>query len=179
MTSSINLFAKFLNHSSALIETGTWMGEGIERAFSAGFQTVRSCDINQENIDRALKQFSEKDFDAICQSSELAISNILSQFNSRCVIFLDAHAMPPDGESKVFSKSTLGDGMSFPLVQEITAISRHEIKDHVILIDDIQCFDTWMFNFIKMSDIIDLVLSINCNYKHEIYENVLCFYCEA
>ena len=178
MTSSVRLFTKFLNHSSILIETGTWMGEGVERAFVSGFKTVRSCDINKKNVDRASQKFTEKDFYAICQSSELAIPIFLSEFDSRCVIFLDAHAMPPTSKSKTFSKSTLGDGSPFPLIEEILAISRHCVKDHVILIDDIQCFDTWMFDFVKINDVINLVKCINPYYKHEIHENVLCFYCE-
>jgi hypothetical protein len=180
MTSSVELFSKFKEYSNILIETGTWTGDGIEKAFASGFKKVYSCDINQEKITLASQRFVDKELSLLCASSEIALEQFLNDINERCVIFLDAHAMPLNErrEDKGFGESTLGDGPTCPLLHELEIIKNHPIKNHIILIDDIQCFNTWMFNHLKIEDTIEKVKSINENYNYEFFQNVICFWCD-
>ena len=44
------------------------------------------------------------------------------------------------------------------------------------MIDDRQCFDTWMFDFLKEDTVKQFVRSINPNYQFSYFDNVLCCY---
>ncbi len=62
---------------------------------------------------------------------------------------LDGHAMPYDDKKPEmgFGNTTTIPGIKpCPLIEELTIISQHHIKDHIILVDDIQDFGTWVFD---------------------------------
>lgn len=48
-----DLFKKFKNNCRVFVETGTFTGNGIQRAFDAGFETIYSCDINKKAVLKA------------------------------------------------------------------------------------------------------------------------------
>ena len=68
MTSSVELFQKFVNQSKIFIETGTFSGEGIQCALDAGFEKIYSCDINSEYVERAKEKY--KDYDVTVENLE-------------------------------------------------------------------------------------------------------------
>ena len=178
MASSVELFGEFRDFSDTLIETGTWYGDGINAAFEAGYQKVYSCDINQEKIDMANEKFADKNLTTLCKSSESALEKFLSEIDEPVVIFLDAHAMPKQElrEDLGFGECTLGDGPTSPLMQEIDVIGKHKIKNHTVLIDDIQCFKTWMFDGLTFGEVVEKMKSINEKYVYDTFDNVACFW---
>ena len=82
----------------------------------------------------------------------------------------------------VFGSSSLVNGVSqdpkifSPLMIELELIGNHIRKDHIILIDDRQCFDTWMFDFLKEDDVKQYIKKINPDYQFSYFQNVLCCY---
>lgn len=182
MTSSVQLFSYFSPYSSTLVETGTYLGDGVSRALQAGFKKVFSCEINAELVERARGIFDVNTVEIVHAPSEKALAIFLEKMNSRAVFFLDGHAMPESETSTVFGSSSLVDGVSedpqtfSPLMVELGLISKHARKDHIILIDDRQCFDTWMFDFLKEDTVKQFVRSINPNYQFSYFDNVLCCY---
>ncbi len=180
MTSSVRLFKYFSENINVLVETGTYQGDGVRRGLKAGFKYIYSCDVNFECIQNAKIAFSGMPVTLYHLPSEGALVEILDQLDERAVFFLDGHAMPPDESVKNFSKTTLKDdcdtdpNLTCPILRELDLISKHKIKNHIILIDDVQCFGTWMFNDLSEADVISKVLAINSDYIFSKYENVLC-----
>lgn len=175
MTSSIKIFKQYKDDCRILIETGHWLGEGTERALQAGYEKVYTCDINPEFISNAKSKYPDGNVIAEALESHLFLEKVLSEIDERVVIFLDAHFMP-DSTGEKFGEITVKEGIeSCPLIRELEVIKNHHIKDHVILIDDFQCFDTWMFEYLQLDTIYDFIKTINKNYKHKLVDNVLCF----
>lgn len=181
MTSSIGLFSLYKNFSSTLIETGTFHSHGIEYALSAGFKKVYSCDINEQFVDNAVSRYKDDSRGNVFVEnldSYSFLKKILPNINEPCVFFLDAHFWPenPNDEKKGFKKDTVKDGLKpCPLIDELMIIKNHSIKTHTILIDDLQCFNTWMFEGLKIEDVDSLIYSINPNYEKTTYTNVGCY----
>lgn len=178
MTSSVEIFSRFRGDCKVLIETGYWMGEGVERAFQSGFEKVYTCDINPDFIASAKEKFKDKNVISEVQESQDFLKKVLSEIDERVVIFLDAHFMPLDENRKDlgFGPISVKEGIDpCPLMKELEIIKNHQIKDHVILIDDFQCFGTWIFDGLEFDDVYEYVKTINPNYKHQLIGNVLCF----
>lgn len=175
MTSSVDIFTKYKGDCKILIETGHWKGEGTDRALQSGFEKIYTCDINADLIEQAKEKYKDKNVVAETLESQLFIEKVLKELDEKVVIFLDAHFMP-DATGEKFGEISMKDGIDpCPLIKELEAIKNHHIKDHVILIDDFQCFGTWMFDYLELDDVIDFVKTINKDYKHRLVENVLCF----
>jgi hypothetical protein len=178
MTSSVEIFSRYKDDCKILIETGCWMGDGVERAFTSGFEKVYTCDINLEFIANVKEKYNTENLVAEVEESQNFIQKSLSEINEKVVIFLDAHFMPLDEQNQElgFGPISVKEGIDpCPLIKELEIIKNHPIKDHVILIDDFQCFGTWMFDYLELDDVLDFVKTINPNYKHQLVENVLCF----
>jgi len=179
MTSSVRLFSAFRKDKKILVETGTFFGDGIERAFSAGFEKVFTCDINKEYVDSAINKFKDKNLVAKHATSEEALPLFLNEIEEPSVFFLDGHFMPFDSarEDLGFGPTTKLDNYKpCPLIEELNIIKNHHIKTHTILIDDIQDFSTWVFGNVSKNQVLELIASINQNYKHLTFDNVLCFW---
>ncbi len=178
MTSSVELFSSYTNQAKVFIETGTFTGDGIQRALDAGFEKVYSCDINNEYVENAKIKYENKNVVVENLESKLFLEKVLSKIDERVVIFLDAHSMPHDmyDEQRGFGSDTVKEGLGpCPLLNELEIIKNHHIKNHIILIDDFQCFNTWMFEDLEFDDVNDFLLSINPKYKSKLFQNVLCY----
>ena len=178
MTSSRELFSKYRTYSDTLIETGTYHGNGIRCAISAGYKKIYSCDINEDYVKKAKQMYSNQG--AIVENLESSkfLESILKDIDIRTVIFLDAHFWPENPKNKElgFKPDTVKNGIRpCPIVDELNVIKNHHIKDHVILIDDHQCFSTWMFENLSIESVDNLILTINPQYIKSIYSNVVCY----
>lgn len=177
MGSSEELFRKVKGNAKKFIETGTYYGDGVQKAISAGFEKIYTCDINPFFIDEAKKRFPNNDVQFYRGASEKVLPKILREINEECVIFLDGHAMPYDAKNPILG---FGEDTQFkknkpcPLLEELDIIKNHSINTHTILIDDLQCMNTWMFNWIAFEDIFKKIKEINKNYEITIWQNVVC-----
>ena len=178
MTSSVELFKNYTDKAKVFIETGTFTGDGIQCALDSGFERIYSCDINAEYVENARKKYADKNVVVENLESHEFLKKVLPEIDERVVIFLDAHSMPYDmyDEQRGFGEDTVKNGVGpCPLLNELEVIKKHPIKNHIILIDDFQCFDTWMFDGLEFDDVNDFVLSINTKYKSKLFHNVLCY----
>jgi hypothetical protein len=178
MTSSVELFKNYSDRAKIFIETGTFSGGGIQCALDSGFEKVYSCDINGEYVENARTRYANKNVVVEHLESQLFLPKVMSELNERAVIFLDAHSMPYDmyDGHRGFGEDTVREGLGpCPLINELEIIKTHSIKNHIILIDDFQCFDTWMFEGLQFDDVNDFVLTINSKYKVKFFHNVLCY----
>lgn len=178
MTSSVELFKNYSDQAKVFVETGTFSGEGIQCALDAGFEKVYSCDINSEYVENAKTRYADRNVVVEHLESQLFLPKVLSEIDQRAVIFLDAHSMPYDmhDEQRGFGEDTVKEGLGpCPLISELEIIKNHPIKNHIILVDDFQCFDTWMFEGLQFDDVNDFILTINPKYKAKLFQNVLCY----
>jgi hypothetical protein len=176
----MSLFDIFKKDIKIYIETGTWTGHSIQKAIDAGFNKIYSCDINQECVDKAKKLY--KNYSNVfieCNPSKIALANFLMNINERCVFFLDGHFMPYDEvkEDLGFGKETSQENLPpSPILDEIDIISYHNIKSHIILIDDYKCFGSWVFGRITFDQVRNKIGNINPAYSWTIVGNTVCFY---
>jgi hypothetical protein len=78
---------------------------------------------------------------------------LLPGVTTRCTFWLDAHECG----------SGAGDAKDCPLLEELSLIAMHEIKEHTILIDDVRLFGT--DSFPSVDQVIGIIKAINPVYK--------------
>lgn len=146
-------FVKYLN--PVFIETGSSQGDGIQAAINSGFNEIHSIESVEKYFRYCENRFVDYDYVFTWWGlSEYYLPFLLSDIDSRCTFWLDAHYSGGDTEE------------SYPLILELNGIKKHHIKDHTILIDDMRLFKTeWKDLDYKEKDIKNLLLSINKNYN--------------
>jgi hypothetical protein len=108
-----------------LFETGTNLGNMIN-AQKKRFREIHSIELNEWLASRAKRKFANQPNIHLYQGdSGQILPKILEQLNEPCLFWLDAH---------------WGDE-SAAIRQELESIYRHNIRDHVLLIDDARWFD--------------------------------------
>jgi hypothetical protein len=115
-----------------LVETGTFEGDMVKATLTC-FKQIFSIELDQYLFERAVRRFKRNPEVKIVQGdSGEKLREILSAVNSRCIFWLDGH----------YSAGATAKGeLETPIVKEIQHIFNHQIKDHVILIDDARCFN--------------------------------------
>ncbi|HVF48706.1 MAG TPA: hypothetical protein VNA19_01390 [Pyrinomonadaceae bacterium] len=114
------------------VETGTYLGEMVE-AMRARFRKVYSVELSAELCARAREMFARYPHVEILQgdSSDM-LPLILGRIVEPALFWLDGH----------FSGGFTAQGpLDYPILKELEHIRRHEIKNHVILIDDARLFE--------------------------------------
>jgi hypothetical protein len=110
------------------VETGTFKGSGIRTALNCGFEEIHSIEIDPTIHARAQKMF------ASCPNVHLHLGDsadllwpVIRGINEPITFWLDGHFEPG---------FTLGK-TEVPIMEELDAVSMHHLKNHAILIDDI------------------------------------------
>jgi len=148
------------NLSSVFIETGTNTGFGVNTAINSGFKSIYSIDIEEKFIDAANKNFNTEKypdvkFNFLLGDSGEIFKNLLPTINEKITFWLDGHSFH-----------------QIPLLNELTAIKNHHIKEHILIIDDVRMFDTSEWDNIGSENVFNLVMEINKNYKISYHDSV-------
>lgn len=139
------------------IETGTFSGDGIQKALDAGFEEIYSIDIDAKFIQNSVHRFKGKrNVHLAVKNSSFELWDVIKTIEEPVVFWLDAHEGFPDPKA-IGVKNT-------PLMEELDQIKCHPIKNHTILIDDLHCCGTLQFDFLTLDQIIAKVLEINPEY---------------
>jgi hypothetical protein len=118
-------------HNAIFFETGTFKGDGIEKAIDAGFERIISIEIFKPFYEKARKKFRKnKQVKIYLGNAEKLIPNLLRHVDCNVTFFLDSHIQPD--ENYIFGKGPT----PCPVLKEISAIGQHFLKTHTILIDD-------------------------------------------
>jgi hypothetical protein len=152
---------KYVN--PVFVETGTYMGNGIEKALAAGFKEIYSIEISEKFhkkvTEKFRKQIKQGQVNIVLGDSSLCLPAILEKINSRATFWLDAH----------FSGGDTGKGgKDVALLEELDAISKHPVKGHTILIDDVRLFGTKQgedWSGITMSQVLEKLKTIDESYR--------------
>ncbi len=138
------------------VETGSYLGEGIQMALDAGFPVIHSIELSPILHAQCLERF--KDFPQVHLwqgDSALILPLLLKQLKQPATFWLDGH----------YSHGMTARGKhNTPLLAELQAIENHFIKTHTILIDDVRCFDQAIFDFLPLKKVLQKLKSINPSY---------------
>lgn len=138
------------------IETGTFGGDAIQLALDAGFKEVRSIEFDANLCKNAQERFSNNPNVKIYHGdSSINLSALIADIDEPVTFWLDAHICPAREDG----------GKNCPLIEELEQINQHPIKNHVILIDDMHCCNTELFDFMNQNDLITKILEINPDYN--------------
>lgn len=130
-TASKELFQRYMN--PVFIESGSFMGDGIQMALDAGFKKIYSIELSENLYRKCVVRFRDNEnVNLIFGDSHLVLDDLLIGINERVTFWLDGHWAGDD--------TAIGRYES-PLIQELEAIGRHHIKNHIILIDDLRCWN--------------------------------------
>jgi hypothetical protein len=113
------------------VETGTFLGE-TTLAMSGVFERCWTVEIDTALYQQALARFKDRpNITALHGSSGSLIVPILKEIDAPAIFWLDGH----------YSRANTGRGdVDTPILDELTKIFEHPIKEHVILIDDARDF---------------------------------------
>lgn len=150
---------KYMNNY--FIEAGSFKGDTIQLALDAGFQYIRSIELNFKNFESCYKRFEhEKNVTLYFGESEKFLWSMIRDIKEPFTFWGDAH-YSGCGETYVTSKgSTFSSIMS-----DLYTIRLHPIKNHTIIIDDIRDFGTQNMDYVKLDDILKILKSINPDYN--------------
>lgn len=123
-------FAKYLNRW--FVETGSYMGDGVQAALDSGFKFVMSLDIDSYNYNQCLERFKgNENVWILNDDSAMVLFDDIISIKEPITFWLDAHY---SGESTPFGI------VRHPVLYELEQICQHPIKEHTILIDDVRTF---------------------------------------
>ena len=121
--------AQFLN--PALVETGTFLGDGTQAALDAGFEHVYSIELYPALHANALHRFAgEPRVTLFGGPSVQWLPEVLAKLSAPATFWLDSH----------YCGGPTAGAWACPLLHELDLIARHPIKTHTILIDDRHLF---------------------------------------
>lgn len=151
------------------IESGTYIGDGIQDALDSGFKNCFSIEITELFYNISSDRFKNNYNVSIYHNSSVNIlGEILKSINEPVTFWLDGH----------YSCGPTGFDPSYicPLIRELEIISEHYIKNHIIMVDDRRLLQPssnngmdGLFN-ISEKEVLDKLLTINPNYSIK-YEN--------
>lgn len=152
-------FKNYLN--PYFIETGTYMGDGVQAAIDANFNKIISIELSEKYYIYSKNRFKDnKNIEIYKGDSINILPTILKEITENCTFWLDGH----------FSGGDTACGINaVPLKEELDIISKHVIKTHTIMIDDIRLLRTkekeWCNLNYNLTDIENLIYNINEKYK--------------
>ena len=134
MPASSQQLSKY-NNNKIFIETGALIGDGIQKALDAGYEKVISIECHQGYYEKSSDRFKGNDkVEVIYGDSSKDLFDIIEDINEPITFWLDAHYMWNDPNQDINNHP--GNGY-VPTYDELVQIKKHNLKNHTILIDDI------------------------------------------
>ena len=165
-TALASYFRRF--QRSVFVETGTLVGNGLWCALEAGFERCYSIEIQPHQYEAACARFQDHigqgRVELILGDSGAILPGIVARIDRPALFWLDAHLSHNYGARLA---------KACPALEELDAIDQSAIKDHVILIDDVACFDNAAHDNIPLQTVKDRISQINPAYRFEQLDAVL------
>ena len=139
------------------VETGTYLGEGINTALEAGFEKIYSIEIDDYYFKRCLEKFRNNEkVNLIKGDSKEELPKLLKQIQEPATIWLDAHT-----------------DFDTPIMDELKVLQQCPIKNHIILIDDVRNLKN-LYKNIEFNNIINEIKKINPDYNISFIDSTYC-----
>ena len=169
MPTNIQTLKQFANNN-VFVETGAYIGDGIQLACDSGFKQIISIEIAPQFCEQCAKRFiNDKRVRIVMGDSADILGNVINEINEPITFWLDGH----------YSGGNLPTGKYLsPLIQELEWIKQHPIKTHTILIDDVRCWrdmNNIYHNDFNVECLISKVKEINPDYKVAFIDGIQTF----
>jgi len=149
--------------TNVLVETGTFLGDMVQAQLK-NFREIYSLELGEELADKAKVKFEKYSHALIVQGdSATELPELLQKISMPALFWLDGHYS--GGITAKGNKET-------PVVEELKAILTHQIKTHIIPIDDARCFDG-THDYPTVEELFGLVRSFNPNYICEVRDDII------
>lgn len=148
------------------IETGTHSGRAVMMALELSIPHILSVEVWEKLYREFKEQLGENEAVQLYHGdSPDMLPEMLEDVKEPAVIFLDAHAAVDGKDREQYGKS--------PVLFELEAIAKHPVKNHIIMVDDIDDFDAGQYDDVKgpitSTMIKDKIKEINPDYTFEQY----------
>jgi len=146
------------------VETGTHTGATVDVALRVGFSHILSVEIEEKFYNMCEEKYKDNSKVSLwLGDSAVMLEEMIMPINDKITFLLDGHTHPG---AKVGKKNV-------PILEELDAIAKHPIKNHTIVVDDVdQCETMSASEFghqewldMTLQSIIDKILSINSGYN--------------
>lgn len=134
-SNDIDIFKKYKNNCSLFVETGSYIGDGIQSALNSGFENVISIEISKYQYDYCKNRFgNDERIKLILGDTGEVLDSILANYvgkHQRIFFWLDAHNS---------GGNTGGKGVAETILKEIEIIINYVQKNNVsatLCMDDI------------------------------------------
>lgn len=139
------------------VETGSYLGEGINAALEVGFEKIYSIENEDSHFRVCLEKFRNNEkVNLIKGDSKEELSKILKQIQEPATIWLDAHT-----------------DLDTPIMDELKALQQCPLKNHIILIDDIRNLKN-LYKNIDFNNILSEIKKINPRYNISFIDSTHC-----
>jgi protein involved in polysaccharide export with SLBB domain len=117
---------------NTMIETGTLNAE-MDLAMKDQFRRIITIELSPEYHATALKRLARYPYiECLRGDSSIVLPRVLADIHEPCLFWLDAH----------YSAGPTAKGdIETPISAELNAVLNHEVRNHVVLIDDARHFD--------------------------------------
>ncbi|MEE9405590.1 MAG: hypothetical protein V3V20_11915 [Algisphaera sp.] len=147
----------FCQHPNPVwIETGTYLGDGVQAALDAGFAEIHSIELSSALHQQAKERFANNPNVHLHQGdSATCLAPLIASINQPITFWLDGH----------YSEGNTARGESnTPLQRELAAIAAHPLRNHTLLIDDVRCFGTDVFEGYTLDSALTAIQKIRPDY---------------
>ncbi len=171
-------FIKFLKDvfgATVFVETGTLTG-GTAYNASLSMDEVHTIELSQNLYNQVVNRFrNTQNVVPYCGDSSCVLPEILKNDGKKYIFWLDGH----------YSEGVTAKGeLNTPILAELNAIQVAGLKDSIILIDDIRCFQKMSTNadgtalegYPELEVILGAILKINSSYKCSLIGDILMCY---
>lgn len=127
------LYRKYRNDCEIFLETGSYIGDGIQGALNAGFDSVISIELAQCQYDYCAERFKNNNkINLILGDSRKLLPETLNNYKNKKIFFwIDAHCS---------GGNTQGDNINKALIQELKILLPYCIDNNItgiLAMDDI------------------------------------------
>lgn len=155
MPIKINVLKKY--KSNYFIETGSYLGETIQKAINCGFEKIYSIELAKFYYEHCIKKFKDNvNVEIIFGNSGDVLDKIISKLEKRGTFWLDGHYS--GGQTAKGKKKC-------PIIEELEQIKKSTIKNHILLIDDVRLFGKKEHDFTTIDEVKNKILEINPKYQ--------------
>jgi len=139
------------------VETGTYYGQTLIKAIRMGFEEIYSVELSEHYYNMCNDKFDKyKNVNIMLGNSGDVLGDIIPKLDEQSTFWLDGH----------YSGGNTGRGdKQCPVIEELEQIEKSNIKNHIILIDDVRLFGKEEHDYLSLDTVKNKLLEINKDYK--------------
>jgi hypothetical protein len=131
---------------SNFVETGSYIGDGVDNALKNGIKHVYTCDIVDDFINKVKEKFPEHRDNFYADQSNEFLEKILPNLKGNTLFYLDAHFPHYFFNEYKGMESCHHIDVEIPLYEECKTIAKYKkgVENDIIVIDDVDCINDYI-----------------------------------